>query len=196
MQGENVNAVEPRVYRRPGEGTLTLSTVALERMLRHRQLGSRDREACGVLLGRFLVEGERVVIDEVTEPQPTDRRTRNTFTRSDAHQRLVEAAFEASGGTRVYAGEWHSHPEPHPSPSNRDVIGWAEKLLDARVVVDTLFFVIIGMRGMAVWEGCAIARSVVKLSRSIYGKPAVLPVPPKERIIHAATNQEADDLEA
>lgn len=165
MQASRLKTVKPNIYQRADEGSLTLSVEALERMFAYRQLKWRDREAFGVLLGRYMVEGQCVVIDEVTEPQPADKRTRSTFTRSIAHQRLVEAAFEASGGTRMYAGEWHTHPEAYPTPSGRDLVAWARKLLDHRIVVDTLFFVIIGTRGMGVWEGNTRARCITKLTR-------------------------------
>lgn len=163
----------PLVYWRADTGTLTLSRTAVRRMARHLQFGRSDREACGVLLGRYLVEGGHVVIDEVTEPQPSDRRRRTSFVRSVAHQPLVEAAFWESGGTRVYAGEWHTHPEALPSPSGRDLSAWRKKLLDERVIVDTLFFIIVGTQDVTAWEGDCRTGQIEKLTRLRYSEPVV-----------------------
>ncbi|MDX2004485.1 MAG: Mov34/MPN/PAD-1 family protein [Meiothermus sp.] len=162
-------------------------------MLHHRQLGQYDLEACGVLLGRFLVVGERVVIDAVTEPLPTDRRTRTTFVRSSAHQPLVEAAFRGSGGTQVYAGEWHTHPEALPTPSSQDLTAWREKLLDERVIVETLFFVIVGTRHLNVWEGSRHTGQIEKLTRLEYSEPNG--TSRLERNAHARAQQDTQEPE-
>ena len=164
LSGDQLNAYEALSFLRRNGGTLTLRIEALEQMRRHRQLGARDREACGVLLGRFFDESQRVIVEAVTEPQPADQRTRTRFVRSNMHQALVEQVFEASAGACVYTGEWHTHPEPTPWPSSRDRVAWFEKLMDSRIIVDTLFFIIVGTRDLAVWEGDTATRTIQQLT--------------------------------
>ena len=31
------------------------------------------------------------------------------------------AEYEQSEHTRIYLGEWHTHPEAHPTPSDKDI---------------------------------------------------------------------------
>lgn len=158
-------------FSRPDGGRLHLGPRALEVLLRHRQLGPRDAEAGGVLLGRYLLGSPDVVVDRVTEPMLGDRRTPSSFDRHHAgHQAAIDEAWMSSGGRTAWLGEWHTHPEPVPTPSPADRRDWHRRL--RRDVFDeVLFFLVVGTGTVAVWEGTP-PRHVRPLS------PLAVPCPP------------------
>ncbi|MBX8521172.1 Mov34/MPN/PAD-1 family protein [Pseudomonas cichorii] len=56
-----------------------------------------------------------------TAPQAKDTQSRCIFTRHpDGHQEIAEERFRATNGEENYLGEWHSHPENHPTSSTID----------------------------------------------------------------------------
>jgi integrative and conjugative element protein (TIGR02256 family) len=122
-------------------------------MLAHRQLHARDPESGGLLLGRLISGTEDVVIDFVSRPSGADRATRFRFFRArrPAQQRVTDAWHE-SLGTRVYLGEWHTHPEDDPTPSCIDRRNWRRIVKRAQFEQPFLFFVIVGRRGTAAWQ--------------------------------------------
>jgi integrative and conjugative element protein (TIGR02256 family) len=78
-----------------------------------------DREVGGLLLG--FRRDPHLEITDITLPSPRDSRHRHRFVRQcDSHQRRATAAWESSGGLIDYVGEWHTHPEAIPSPSDTD----------------------------------------------------------------------------
>jgi integrative and conjugative element protein (TIGR02256 family) len=100
-----------------------------------------DLEAGGILLGCY--RGPHVEILECTTPMPSDKRTRYGFVRRDpGHQRRALAAWKASDRTVNFVGEWHTHPEERPSPSQVDRDTWADQMDRRRD--DALIFVIAG----------------------------------------------------
>jgi integrative and conjugative element protein (TIGR02256 family) len=147
-------AGRPRLtLRRPGGGRFQIGADALETLSGFVQDAPGRREAGGVLLGRHIAGSADVVVDEVTTPMPGDRRRRFGFFRAaHRHQQAIDQAWKDSAGTSGYLGEWHTHPEPLPTPSLIDRVGWQYKLhFDHHVGL--LFFVIVGTDAVAVWEG-------------------------------------------
>jgi integrative and conjugative element protein (TIGR02256 family) len=65
---------------------------------------------------------------------------------------VIDRAWRQSGGTCTYLGEWHTHPEQHPTPSGIDWQNWQRKLLVDRFT-EPIFFVIVGIAAIHVWEG-------------------------------------------
>lgn len=147
-------AVSQRVWRRAHGGYVEIGPAALRRMLRHVQELPDQPEAGGVLLGRHIVRSQDIVIDRVTEPLPGDRCGRLRFLRAaKPHQREIDLAWRQTRGTCNYLGEWHTHPERYPQPSDYDYDEWKRKLSQDIYDSDYLFFVIVGMRMLRVWEG-------------------------------------------
>ncbi len=72
-------------------------------------------EAGGVLLGRHLLDTEDVVVDEVTTPQKSDRRSRFSFFRSKRHNVIAQDRWSEDASTLAYLGSWHTHPERDPN---------------------------------------------------------------------------------
>ncbi|WP_205393039.1 Mov34/MPN/PAD-1 family protein [Xanthomonas hydrangeae] len=107
-----------------------LEESACAKMRKLRQLESDDSEAGGILIGE--TRPESLAVTEVTTPQTNDRRGRFFFNRqSDGHQQPVQIRWQESGGELDYIGEWHTHPEVHPSPSFIDKAGWILRSLKA-----------------------------------------------------------------
>jgi len=141
-------------YARPRGGHVEISGQAQDALFQMRQVDDDAPEGGGVLLGRLIVDSDDVVIDEITTPGPHDRRARYWFNRSKkSAQPRVNEAWAQSGGTRIYLGDWHSHPEDHPTPSRVDRKDWARVLKEASYEQASLFFVIVGRRSTSLWEG-------------------------------------------
>jgi integrative and conjugative element protein (TIGR02256 family) len=103
-----------------------MSQVAL-RLLSHRQLHSCDLESAGVLIGER--RGPHIVVYDISEPGHGDIRSRYEVDRLGAHhQAKVYEVFNRSSGTKQYVGEWHTHPEDFPIPSDIDKRSWSKNL--------------------------------------------------------------------
>jgi len=103
---------------------VTLSDQVLEVLHRHVQRRDADAESGGILLGH--VRGDSLEIFEATVPTVWDKRKRYFFERMPfGHQLLASERWTASNGTVRYLGEWHTHPEDFPIPSQLDLTEWA-----------------------------------------------------------------------
>lgn len=119
-----------------------------------RQISRKEKEAGGVLVGRYLVEGNDVVIDLVTEPTRYDKRKRLFFSRSSKiHNEFVQKEWEKSLGTLNYVGEWHTHPEKTPKPSTYDLKSWRTLLEELDAELKFIFFIIVGTESIGIWKG-------------------------------------------
>jgi integrative and conjugative element protein (TIGR02256 family) len=146
-------AAWPRIFRRPNNRYFEISVAAWLVMEHFQQHDSCTAEAGGVILGRHLRDGSAIIADEVTTPQRGDRRSRIRFHRAQRwHQEMIDRAWQMSAGTCTYLGEWHTHPEPIPTPS---VVDWADwkRRLSTDQFTEPLFFVIVGTKQTRVWEG-------------------------------------------
>ncbi|HIF9442350.1 TPA: Mov34/MPN/PAD-1 family protein [Photobacterium damselae] len=96
---------------------------AVNAMRALRQTDPSSHEAGGVLIGER--RGENLVVQEVTTPSIEDISSRTCFIRKFSHHQsaIVNANF-FSGGTSNYLGEWHTHPQDYPYPSNVDFQNW------------------------------------------------------------------------
>jgi integrative and conjugative element protein (TIGR02256 family) len=60
---------------------------------------------------------------------PKDRRTSFGFVRQDkGHQEVATMEWQESGGSVNFVGEWHTHPERHPTPSWIDRRSWRRQM--------------------------------------------------------------------
>lgn len=102
---------------------LHFSKHTLETLCQHVQANAADCEAGGLLLGS--VHGTHMLIEQVTTPTVWDKRFRYLFERMPfGHASTALSRWIASQGTVRYLGEWHTHPEDHPLPSNLDRSEW------------------------------------------------------------------------
>ena len=113
---------------------------------------SREVEAGGILLGR--VYPSEVDIEVATPPNVADKAGRYFFDRSRAAaQAIVNTAWTASGGERIYLGEWHSHLADVAEPSNRDRKMILNMLRESDMHIDFLILVVLGRQKD--WVGLA-----------------------------------------
>jgi integrative and conjugative element protein (TIGR02256 family) len=141
------------LYLLPYDRTLYIRPEAIEKMFKYKQVSWTDTEAGGILIGRILEEDENIIIDDVSEPMPTDKRRRTRFSRSpEGHQEYMNEAYEREEGSCFYLGEWHTHPQRIPIPSSIDRNDW-ERLLNVGFESGFLLFVIVGIDDLKVWYG-------------------------------------------
>lgn len=139
------------VFRVTASRRLIIVDAAVQQMLAFRQRSWWRTEAGGVLLGRYLLDSDDIVVDEVTTPQASDRRSRFAFFRSRRHGLIAQNRWLEEASTLAYLGLWHTHPELDPSPSGVDRDDWQRALNSDTFEGDQLFFPIVGIDLIRVW---------------------------------------------
>jgi integrative and conjugative element protein (TIGR02256 family) len=164
-EGIYINNQVEEVFVLPDNKLLCIRPEALGKMNPYRQIRRFDKEAGGILIGRVLVEDGNYIIDDVSEPMPTDKRSRFRFSRkTEGHQEYFNAVWERENGRCFYLGEWHTHPERVPIPSSIDRKDW-NRLLNIGYETGCLFFIILGIDEIKVWYGYGEEPIVVELKR-------------------------------
>lgn len=131
-----------------GSTLLYFDVSVLATFGKHIQRGKHDCEAGGILLGTVHQAG--LLIKEASEPTAHDVRRPCYFERSAfRHRALANSRWRASNGTLRYLGEWHTHPQDHPSPSMLDRSEW-RRLARRRADGRPLLAVIVGRRALHV----------------------------------------------
>lgn len=124
-----------------------------------------QKEYCGVLLGREIINTSNIIIDKITEPSEDDIQKRFYFFRDKKyHQKKIIEEWKKSDGTCNYLGEWHTHLEDVPNPSSTDIKEWKKALKKFKFDGNELFFIIIGIKEIAIWEGNKLDLSIRKLN--------------------------------
>lgn len=109
--------IEPLAFLAPSGLSATVSGKALTHVHRFRQTTCWKREAGGQLFAKVLDAGW--LVEEATGPRINDIRSRFGFEPDrPAERREIQKLF-ATG--LHYVGDWHTHPEPTPTPSQIDL---------------------------------------------------------------------------
>ncbi len=88
------------------------------------------------------IETNLVRVVCATEPVATDRRTRFAFVPTLSNQqRVIDKRFRSG---LHFIGEWHTHPEPRPTPSAVDLRSMADCFRDSRHQLAGLVMLILG----------------------------------------------------
>lgn len=104
---------------------VSLSASVCELIHSHRQADIEQPEAFGVLIGTTSVDMRERWVELATSPMSGDCQSRYHFSlRDPGHQHHVDKAFARSGGSQIYLGTWHTHPEVSPKPSSVDKADW------------------------------------------------------------------------
>lgn len=121
-------------------GTVKFEPDALAVFKRYQQSKTRDREAGGQLYAREF--GPVLCVRLATPPHPLDRRTRSSYIPDRRQQQREIDTLYASG--YHYIGDWHTHPEACPRPSNVDFDSMRTIAANSKHELCTLLFVIVG----------------------------------------------------
>jgi len=124
----------------PDGPLVVLSDSAIASMVRHRQLSDKDREAGGQLFAKF--EGGNTIIVDATEPKPLDRSGRYGFVPNLLLQRQEIKALYKKG--KHFVGDWHTHPQPIPSPSGDDIWSMVDCFRKSRHELKAFLMIIVG----------------------------------------------------
>ncbi|WP_074669435.1 Mov34/MPN/PAD-1 family protein [Geoalkalibacter ferrihydriticus] len=123
-----------------GGPLVILNNEVVASLVRHRQLSAKDKEAGGQLFARF--DGGNTIIVEATEPKLLDRRGRYGFLPNRLLQRQEIKARHKKG--RHFVGDWHTHPQPIPSPSGEDIRSMVDCFRKSRHELKTFLMIIVG----------------------------------------------------
>lgn len=124
-----------------------------------------ELEAGGILLG--FRRDPHIEVTEATIPSRRDLRQRHGFTRRcPSHQHAASRAWHDSSQLIDYVGEWHTHPESHPSPSGIDRTELLRRSAAHRC--EPLVEIIVGWS--TVWTGIADRRDyqALRLADSLH----------------------------
>ena len=142
----------------------TISLEVTEEVLEqlHSMATLNKNETCGVLTGSITTYGV-CRINKISPILITNANSKYACIRDAGKaNKFINEEFERSNGTRVYFGEWHTHPENNPTSSSIDRKAIREIYKEARCPVGLVFFAIVGLVGIY-WE-CFDGNSFVRIT--------------------------------
>ncbi len=157
----------PLVFRKYDGGKFKIDKIPLQKIIEYLQVNDEMKEAGGVLLGRYIIDSNDIVVDDITTPMQNDVRKRFFFLKQKKyHQKIVTESWIKSKGTCNYLGEWHTHPEAIPTPSIVDTKEWERLLKSTKFEGESLYFVIAGTEQIRIWE-CSKTNFIVQLEEIV-----------------------------
>lgn len=137
---------------------LVITNEALNVLNQFKQTKNK-KEQGGVLLGE--VNQNEIRITKISVPTTLDKSKKYSFIRSKiSAQIIIDYEFYNSKGKTIYLGEWHTHPENNPCPSNTD-INMIKTQYDKNIInEDFLVMLIVGIKSLyiAIYDGKKIER--------------------------------------
>ncbi|HWJ29860.1 MAG TPA: Mov34/MPN/PAD-1 family protein [Flavisolibacter sp.] len=86
-------------------------------------------ETGGVLCGSY--QGDQLVVTSASGPGPDAVHAIDEFIiDKDYMDAYLDAQYDQSGGMHIYIGEWHTHPQVNPEPSEQDLISICERSIE------------------------------------------------------------------
>lgn len=102
-------------------------------------------EVGGVLMGS-VIGNNKIRINRISTPCIAKSSTYSFERDAKMANSYISSEFEQSNHTRVYVGEWHTHPEQNPTPSNVDYNSIKETFTDSELATKGLLLLIIGQK--------------------------------------------------
>lgn len=127
--------------------SLVLEAAVLSSLAGFQQHDANAPEAGGMLFA--TIERQCVRIKHASTPHPEDKRSRARFIPNLTAQK-DEIARQFSSGLH-FVGEWHSHPERYPTPSQVDLQSMDRCFSTSRHALKAFVMVIVGT---APWPNC------------------------------------------
>lgn len=137
-----------------GKYKVVISDQVISLIDQHAQVKRHMYEAGGILLGQ--IENNTVYIIRVTTPNKFDSRSRYNFIRAkDPAQIVINYEFYNSDKKTIYLGEWHTHPEANPTPSEQDITMIRDQFHKNKINEKFLLLIIKGLPNyyIALYEG-------------------------------------------
>jgi integrative and conjugative element protein (TIGR02256 family) len=100
-------------------------------------------EMCGVLTGSQIDE-KTFRISKVSPPCVAHNSRCGCERDAVKANEFISLDYEESEHTRVYVGEWHTHPEKNPSPSGTDCNSIISNFVTSEICVSFLLMIIVG----------------------------------------------------
>ncbi len=126
---------------------LTLSVEVLYTLDKYIQRKLSDPESGGIILGK--VTSDTVQMQRLSVPTELDKCSRMNFERHRlSAQIVINHEYANSYGQVTYLGEWHTHPEDHPSPSTTDIKMIKQQFTQNKIHTDFLILLIQGRKGL------------------------------------------------
>ncbi len=127
-------------------GKVVIAPEVYRNLQQYRQNG-RKHETGGALAG-YKVDDDTWVICSLMHPSPKNKSGRTWLERDlAAAQEFANRVHGQSAGQLTYIGEWHTHPEKHPTPSSADTGMLNDILSGSRPKPPFLFGLILGTHG-------------------------------------------------
>lgn len=124
--------------------SISLSKEVISIFKKYIQNDAKKPESGGIITGKIY---ENLVdILNCSEPSHLDKRSRYNYNRSHKSAQIyINEKFEESGGREIYLGEWHTHPEDIPIPSDIDIKSFNKTLNKNKLNSDIHFMIIVGI---------------------------------------------------
>ena len=104
-----------------------------------------EPEDVGVIFGS-VIEGDHIRINKLSETCALQRTKYKCILDASIANQVIKEEFEKSNQTRVFVGEWHTHPEEYPTPSYMDIRSIAKDYNDGGSGINGLILLIIGQK--------------------------------------------------
>ena len=91
-----------------------------------------------------VIEGGYIRINKLSETCALQQTKYKCILDASIANQAIKEEFEKSNQTRVFVGEWHTHPEEYPTPSYMDIQSIAKDYNDGGSGINGLILLIIG----------------------------------------------------
>jgi len=119
---------------------LAVDPLVLNHFAEHQQHDDHSPEAGGQLFARF--SDRAITITSVTGPRQADRRTRYLYLPNRREEQREIDEMHQKG--LHFVGDWHTHPEPVPTPSRSDIHTISEAVAKSRHHLHGFLMVVVG----------------------------------------------------
>lgn len=139
---------------------------------KYRQVRGTDYESGGMLIGSVTEDHKQLTINDLTIPIEGDFSSRVQYIRCTEHNEILKEKWASSGNTKMYFGEWHTHPQDNPFYSSQDFKNWEMLLTSVETYIENLFFLIAGRECFNIWIGNRINGKITSLFKGEYSQSA------------------------
>ncbi len=140
---------------------VNISEDVINNITKFKQIKSNP-EAGGILIGSIFKDGGTIDINDYTIPLVNDKRLRFWFGRSEQHNEILHDKWKKSSHTKLYLGEWHTHPQNYPTPSAVDILSWKKLLIRSKTESEVIIFIIVGLNALNIWIGDKKLKKIIK----------------------------------